>query len=177
MSSRGAELGRRGACAPHFQKSRVTVAVLAIKMAANGNLVPDRVGTRLPSGPRSSPAYRWFPHTICVGCNTKAARRRHSEPDDASGCAGALAKAFPEMSSLCRGSRPPSAAGRVFERHTARSLELKMISPEISGDVCQRSIWFVVSCPWSVVKTRSAGPRMNHPRYGRLTICFRPAGI
>jgi hypothetical protein len=37
------------------------------------------------------------PTPLGVGSNTKAARKRHSEPDEASGRAGALAKAFPEI--------------------------------------------------------------------------------
>ena len=59
----------------HPRQSRDKIAIGTSKQSSV-SLVPTRIG---------------------VGCNTKAARERHRQPDKASGCAGALAKAFPEI--------------------------------------------------------------------------------
>ncbi|HEY0456435.1 MAG TPA: hypothetical protein VGE41_08665 [Verrucomicrobiae bacterium] len=68
-----------------------------------------------------------------MGSNTKAARKRHSEPDEASGCAGALAKAFPEIEFAQETTDHHRQQALCFAEHTARSLELKDDLPRNIG--------------------------------------------
>jgi hypothetical protein len=148
-------------------------------MAAIGNLAsPNRVGaTSKIAGyqkPRTSPACRWSPHGYAWVITLKPHASDTSIPTRRKDVRALWLKHFPRLSSLAEAPDHHRQQACVLPAHGALSgTQDDLLADQ---DVCQRTIWFVVSCPWSVVKTTSAGLRNGIPRYGRLTTCFTTCG-